>query len=361
MRYHDPQLKNGTITTKVVCAVCFLIFTFLWVYFFQADVLAIAQHTLSHGATHYDRTIGAVLITVVLMVLQLVVHRFLRLDHRSHALTYVPSMLLLAFISDINADIDDHYSFGVWPWVLPVVLALWGGAIWLARQIDPFVNDEKMGTGLFSRCVWINLLQLVGMMLLVAAVGNTNAVFHHRAHAEMAMMNGDVDEVLRVGKRSAETDVTLTMLRANALARRGELGERLFEYPVVGTGDNLLPSFSHLQILPADSIWHSLGARPAFKMSAKHYFHCLERDSLATSLVADYVLCAYLIDRDLEGFVRALPRYYNDTIKEVLPRYYREALDLYEQPRPSSTDQMFVDLERSMDTYWYYYYNHATR
>ena len=60
MKYHDPYKKNGTITTKVVCAVCFIIFTFLWLYEFQADVIAIAQHTLSKGVTHYNRTAGAV-------------------------------------------------------------------------------------------------------------------------------------------------------------------------------------------------------------------------------------------------------------------------------------------------------------
>ena len=355
MDYHDPHRKNGTITTKVMCAVCFLAFSFLWLYEFQSDVLAVAQHALSNGVTHYDRTIGAVLITFVLQLLQLGVYAIFRMNHRAHALTYVPSMLILAFISDINVDIDRHYSFGAWPYVTPMVLIAWGAALWASRQMLPFENDEKASTGLFSRRVWINMLQMAVMMLVVAAVGNTNAVFHFRAHAEVATMQGDFEEVLRVGQRSHETDVTLTMLRANALARRGELGERLFEYPIAGTSINLLPIHSPLQILSPDSIWRTFGARISFCLPAQKFFYYVEHDSLATPAVADYVLCAYLIDRDLEGFVNALPRYYDGIERDALPRYYREALDLYEQPheQPQTT---ISDFEHSQGTYHHYYY-----
>ena len=48
---------------RVMCAILFLCFSFLYLYEYQADVLAVAQHVLSDGQTHYNRTIGAVLIT----------------------------------------------------------------------------------------------------------------------------------------------------------------------------------------------------------------------------------------------------------------------------------------------------------
>ena len=32
MQYHKLHRKDGTITTRVVCAVCFLAFTFFWLY-----------------------------------------------------------------------------------------------------------------------------------------------------------------------------------------------------------------------------------------------------------------------------------------------------------------------------------------
>ena len=56
----------------VVCAVLFVLFTFCYLYFYQADVIAAAQHVFSGGQTRYDRLIGAVLITVGLFCLHLV-------------------------------------------------------------------------------------------------------------------------------------------------------------------------------------------------------------------------------------------------------------------------------------------------
>ena len=380
MHYHDPHKKNGTITTKVVCAVCFLIFSFVWLYWFQADVLAVAHHVLSGGVTHYDRTVGAVIITLTLFLLQLGVYAVTRLSRRTHALTYLPSMLVLAILSDVDTDIDRHSSLGHWLWLAPLILLLWGGAVWLARKMFPFDRDDDTLTGLLSQRCWMNLLQMALMMLFVALVGNGNAVFHFRAHAETAALRGDVDEMLRVGRRSHETDASLTMLRAYALARKGELGDRLFEYPVAGTGDNLLPTYSHLQILPPDTIWRFLGARPAFPMSAQRYFYCLEHDSLATPAVKDYVLCAYLMDRNLDAFVAALPRYYE--VNDSLPRHYREALIVYQRSRmnpqvtyreavidedwknfrqlegqyPVASERQLKVFEHYEGSYWYYYY-----
>lgn len=362
MDYHDPKKKNGTIITKVVCAVCFLTFSFVWLYCFQADVLTIAQHVLSDGVTHYDRVLGAALITLVFFLLHLAVFAVTRLSRRTHALTYLPSMLGLAILSDIDVGVNQSSSLVHWLWLAPLILLLWCGAVWLARQVYPFEKEDKTPTGLFSQRVWLNLLQMALMMLFVPLAGNSNAVHHFRAHAEVALMKGDVDEVLRIGRKSQETDETLTMLRAYALARKGELGERLFEYPIVGKGENLLPSYSPLLILSPDTIWQFLGARPVIPMSAKSYYYCVEHDSLASSAVKDYVLCSYLIDKDLEGFATALPRYYDGIEREALPRYYREALDLYEQPRKNSESKI-SDFEHSQGTYYRYYYysldNHA--
>ena len=50
---------NGTTTVSVVCAIVFCLFSFLYLYAYQSDVMAVAQHQLSQGATSYNRFIGA--------------------------------------------------------------------------------------------------------------------------------------------------------------------------------------------------------------------------------------------------------------------------------------------------------------
>ena len=330
MQDHDPHKKNGTIAVRAMCAIIFLAFTFLWLYEFQADVLAVGQHVLSGGQTHYDRTVGAVIITLVLQLLQLGVYYVTRLARRTHALTYLPSMLLLTIMSDVPPTIDQHFSFGAWAWIVPVVLVVWAVAVWLARNVLPFENDDKQPTGIFSQRMWLNLLQMVGMMLVVALVGNSNAVFHFTAHAEASLLKGDAAEALRVGERSLETDENLTMLRIYALGTRGELGERLFCYPLAGTSVDMLPmkgSNARLRLLPMDSIWKSFGARPVYKITTAQYLHALTVDSVAHPMAADYILTGMLIDRRLDAFARTLPAYYPDSLP--MPRFYREAMELH--------------------------------
>lgn len=343
---------HGTITTRVVCAMVFVSFVFLWLYFFQADILTVVQHKLSGGQTHYHRTIGAVVITLILMLLQFGVYGITRLARRTHALTYLPSMLLLAFICHFPADErGDVFSWGYWAWLAPIVLVLWAVAVWLARQLLPFETDAKVPTGLFSRRMWVNMLQMVAMMLLVVAASNTEAVLHFRTHAETSLMRNDIKEVLRAGRRSRETDVNLTMLRLHALARQGEVGEHLFDYPVQGRSTDMLPllkSHFNLLLLSSDSLWKAFGARPRYQMTSAFYLKALEGDTISHPMVRDYILCGYLIDRNLTDYTSALVKYYPDTIK--LPRFYAEALEL------SRTPNHVQPKELKKGTYSYYYY-----
>lgn len=383
MQYHTPHKKNSTITTVVMCAIVFFLFTFAFLYWYQWDLLTFAQYVLSKGQTHYDRMIGAVIVTVVLFILQQVVYGLLRLSKRTHALTYFPSMLALAVLCDVQPDILSGFSFGKWVWLVPLSLVLWGAAVWVARQALPFDN-MKENTGVFSRRVWGNMLQMVCMMLFVAATTETDSVFHYRVHMESSISLGDYDEALRTGIRSEETDASLTMLRAFALSKKEQLAERLFEYPVAGRSEDMLPlpsSKSRLLFLSKDSLYRHLGACPIAVGSVSRYYDLLERDSLASKAVADYRLCGYLVDGKLDAFVEKLPAYYD--MNGYLPKHYREALLLYAAIHLQQGDTIafddygqkaqwkdFQDLQSQYadpseqkvkvgdwyrNTYWYYY------
>lgn len=58
---------------QVVCAVVFCVLTFCYLYNYQADVLVVTQFLASGGQTHYAPFLGAVIITSVLLLLQVVV------------------------------------------------------------------------------------------------------------------------------------------------------------------------------------------------------------------------------------------------------------------------------------------------
>lgn len=382
MQFHDPHKKNSTIIVQVMCAIVFWLFSLAWLYWFQADLLTVGQYVLSDGHTHYDRTIGALLITSALCLMQLVVARLTKLYHRTHALTYVPSMLVLLLIGNINPDIDKGYDVWGRLWLVIGVLVVWLFVCQIARQALP-MDSSRDSSGVFSRRVWINMLIMTCMMLFVAAGSNSNAVFHYRTHVEASIIRGDYEEALRTGNRSLESDESLTMLRAYALSKQGQLAERLFEYPLVGSSVTLLPRWNReakTYLLPQDTIYRHLGARPIAIKTMSRYFDLLEKDSLATRAVADYRLCALLIDRQLDRFAQMLPHYYS--VDESLPKHYREALILYRHHRadpvityshavteedwnnfqelerryPDKSERKSKVADRYQGSYWYYYY-----
>lgn len=382
MNFNNPDKGGSTIVIRTMCAAVFVVFSILWLYCFQADVLAVAQHVLSGGRTHYNPLVGTVLITGVLWLLQLLVCSLTKLKKMFHALTFLPSMLLLAVLSDINSDIDLHFNIGVWWVVVPLVLVVWVLLVIAARGFQPY---ERGSGAFFSRRSWVNMAIMAVMMTGVVAVANTNAVFHYRARVETCLLKGDYSRALDVGSRSHETDASLTMLRIYALSKTGQLGQRLFHYPPTGGSRAMLPFGQSVRTLrfPADSIFRYLGAIPKGSLreegSTIRYLLRLEQTGKATPAVADYILCAYLLDRDLDSFVRTLSRYYQ--VGTDLPRHYREALTLYTHLRAapilswsdSVTEEDYADLqqleaqypdsierklrvaEKYHESYWYYY------
>ena len=328
---YNRQRKNGsTLTIHGMCAIVFVLFSLAWLYFFQADVLAMTQYALSGGLTHYNPVVGAIIITLLLYLLQLAVFAVTRLKKRAHALTYLPSMLILAILTDVSqhiaadGDIDHQVSW----WVVFLIAVVWVGVVILARKLQEIEEDDTYS--LVSPPMWINMLIMSLLMMGVAWIGNTDAVFHYRMKTEALIAKGQFEEALEVGKKSLESDDHLMMLRMYALARTNGLGEHLFEYPISASSSEMLPTNGKVQMLlcPTDSVYRYLGARPAVEMEPVRYLQMLQRrDSVPRRTIGDYLLCSYLIDKDLDKFAQEIGRYY--TVNDSLPKHYREALTLY--------------------------------
>ena len=371
---------NSTVIIQMMCAIIFVLFTWGWLYFFQADALAMTQHVLSGGLTHYDRLVGAVIITAALFLLQVIVNRATKIHKRFHALTYVPSMLLLAMLTNISQTIDNGVSLGHIIWLVIILTVIWVGLILCLRLYENI--EKELSFALFSRSMWINMLIMVVMMIFVAWLGNTNAVFQYRMKVEGALMRGNYQQALKIGQKSLESDSDLLMLRMYALARCNKMGEHLFEYPITGNSSVVLPTNGKTKMLlcPTDSLYKFLGARPAVEMEPQRYLAMLQRrDSVNNQAIADYLLCSYLIDRQIDRFAQEISNYY--TLDTHLPKHYQEALTLYCHSRSNpvvtyrtpvveedytnyqefkkqykdSMEQKTRISEEYRGTYWYYY------
>ena len=382
MNYNRQRKNSSTLTIHVMCAIVFVLFSLAWLYFFQADVMAMTQYRLSGGLTHYNPALGATIITFLLYLLQLVVFAVTRLKKRSHALTYVPSMMILAMLTDVSqqiaadGDIDHQVSW----WVVALVALVWVGIVFVARLLQQVEDDDSYS--LVSSAMWINMLTMCLLMMGVAWLGNTNAVFHYRMQTEALLAEGKYEKALKVGKKSLESDNHLMMLRMYALARTDGLGEHLFEYPVSASSTEILPTNGKVRMMlcPENELYRFLGARPAEKMEPERYLQMLlRRDSVPRRTIGDYLLCIYLIDKDIDRFAQEVGRYY--VVDDSLPKHYKEALTLYihqranplfvshftvteedfdnfremEQEYPTASERKGKIGEHYRGTYWYYY------
>lgn len=341
----------------VACAIVFLSFTFCYLFLYQAESLAYLQHTLSGGKTHYDRTIGAVIITFVLQLLQYWTYRITRLRKRGYALTYFPSVLALTVLTAVTE--NGHVS-GMWLWLAPLLLVLFAGVAWIFKQLEAYEPGHHI-PGLFSRTMWVNMLTMAGMFLFTVLLGNNNEVLHNRLKMELLAYKGRYNEALRLGEKSLESDRSLEMLRAYNLARVGRLGESFFHYPVTGGSEVLLPNGTTTKTL----------------MLNEKIIRAFSQKKGRT----DYLLMGYLLDRDLDGFARNVGKYY-DVDSTAIPRHYREALVLYTHQKSNrvltyrdevldadyedmkALEKKFPDRAQRAtavrdtygNTYWYYYF-----
>ena len=67
-------------------------------------------------------------------------------------------------------------------------------------------------------------------------------------------------------------------------------------------------------------------------MKPMDYLAAIDRSHKASPAAADYILCGYLLDKDIDAFAREVGRYYPIN-SDSLPRHYREALVLYNHRR----------------------------
>ncbi|WP_298936063.1 DUF6057 family protein [uncultured Prevotella sp.] len=374
---------NNSTLVNSICAIVFILFTYVYLYFFQADLLAMEQHVLSGGTTHYNKTIGAVLITLVMYLLKLGVSKLTKFDGWLHILNYVPSLLLIIILTSGDQNFDTN-AFPAWVVIVVSIVFVVYIVLAVLYRFKYFLQINTSFTGSILGGLWKSLLAMSVMFLIVCALGNTNEVFHYRLRTEWLLNTNDYEKALHVGEKSDDTDANLTMLRVYALSRTKQLGERLFEYPIPhGGSDLLLPDGVSIKCLlyPESEIFKQLGIRKKGRMRPLEYLLYLESHGLAMKSVTDYILCGYLLDKNLDAFVNTIKTKYNLT-SPSLPKHYKEALILYTHLRANPVlvfhseimdadysdfqklEEKYIDkAERYSyvkdtygETYWFYYF-----
>ena len=321
--------KRAARILTVACGLLFSIFSIVYLFVLQKDVVGALHYSLSQGKTHYSPLVGAIIITVVLLVFRWGINGLMGLKGPVRTLSYFPSCLLLGVLTDVDS----------------------------------------------------NLAILTLLCLMTVGIGNTNVNFHHELAVEQAIRNHHYEAARMIGAKSLETTRTLAVLRAYAMSLEGTMGEHLFEYPQYYGAEGLLfaPHSQETLRLNADSLYAHLGVRPHVAEETVDFLARICRDEIGRHTALNYYMSALLLDKKLDKFVSAVDMYCFE--QDTLPRYYREALVLYKRTHPGYGREVkdtlmvrrldeFLNRQKEFsspveeknhmrreygDTYWWYY------
>lgn len=325
----------------------------MFLYFIQGDLLAEAQYVYSNGLTTYSILFGAIILTVVLLIVSRVMNILFHYPSELYVLSYLPSFLLLSVITSVNIDAFRDFTFGEWIWVFPLVLVVYFILILLIiPKLEHF--KRKSSNNYFTKLIWKNSLIFLLLSLLTASVSNTNNVIYYELKAERLILNGKYNHVLEVGANSLETSRRLTELRMYALAKTGRLCDDLFDYPQYYGVDGLLDISDTTESyyrFSSKNICKSMGAycdksvkssgrylqlmKEKFSIVDDFVLDTLSNDSLIGNLckkcyirnkkiIDSYYLAYLLLDKNLDGVLRYFDNKY--VFGDSLPQAVKEAL-----------------------------------
>lgn len=362
---------------RIICAVLFVTFSFLYISMLQGELLALVQDHLAQGQTSNNTFITALIITSLLMLLQFLLNKVGQLHGRYEAFSYLPSCVLLALITKVDNTFS--YSWVQWVVALVVVAVIYTIFSWISRNsFQP--RDVK-----FLQQFTPNLGVLTLLFLFTGWYGNNVPAEQMELSAWKYIHAEQYDKVLEVGKRSDDCNIELTALRNLALAKTGQLGNRLFAYPQSYGSDGLLMNRYNVQTpsYGAKKFYDALGATPYGGESATAFYKrmMVKTDSV---IYRDLYLSALLLDKDLMTFATCTAGDRQDEVAlSDAPVHYQEAWMIYNEQHPftpiafvpaEAVSQRYHDYlslreahasdpvamqnlckRQFGDTYWYYY------
>lgn len=318
------NMKNSTAMINVACAILFLIFSFCYMYFLQADLLGYAQYVWSGGIRHLGPMVWTLLITFPLMLVYLGVKAMVTLPRQAQFLTLFPSALLLGTLTSLEKNAAGEMVVTNWWWIAIVLLVLYIAGVRVLAGYSAIEGYEKHN-GLLSKTAMVNYLGLLLLMLITCGIGNTDATIHHRLKMERHINEGRYADALSVAKDVWEGDSMMTMLTLYSLSAQGELGEKAFNYVLTGRSKSLLPQPDGtvgFAMNDGMALWRHIGAVPGkWKGDVKSFLKQIISSGMATENTENYLLMAYLLERDVDGFVSELKHYYDFRTKEEVAAF----------------------------------------
>ena len=324
--------KTGWLPV-LMCGFLFAVFSFVYLYIFQRDVLEALHFSLARGKTVFSALGSAVVITFVLLLIRWGLNKFLKLGGVVYALSYFPLFLILGVLTDISYGIYTSAYHTIWGWLLPVILLVY---VVIAIPVGKLFRSLRSISVARLTVVNSNIVIMLMSCVMTILIGNTGNTLHYELKMERLLREKSYSEALTVGVYAAETSQTLTALRAYALAHTGEMGEKLFNYPQNYGADGLFFPDDSLRTFryTNDSVCNLLGVHRQNVKSVVELLGETCYQGTGSHVALDYYFSALLLDKRLDAFIKALSDF--QITGDSLPLYYREAIVLWDKLHPDS-------------------------
>ncbi|MBO4663894.1 MAG: hypothetical protein J5663_05730 [Bacteroidaceae bacterium] len=323
---NNNNIKDTAGIVKCSCGVLFMLFCFCYIYFIQSEILAKAQFVYSDGLTSYHSIMTPLIVAGVLQIIQYVCFSLLRLPQKFYALSYFPSCIVLAMLSNFTEQRVEHFYFGAWAWVTPLLLILYISVVMLIRE---FFKDKVQDKQTFDIIITPNSIILMALFIFVGSISENNDIYLYELKTERLVAEGDYEGALNVGERSLVSSPKLTQLRMYALVKQDMLAERIFDFPQYYGTEGLLPAYDTTRTnrVLASDIYANMGVVPGCGIKSVEQFLniVMKGEKKRSNTVIDYYLCFQLLKKDLLTFERVFYDNYNPERMDV-PRAYQEAL-----------------------------------
>lgn len=326
----NKEEKRLQRVVALFCATLFALFSFLFVAVYQSPLLEVLYDYVATGKLDYNGYLVAAVISPLLTLLALWLNRIAKFQREWTAMAYLPSVLLLAFITDIDRSLYvGGWSSTSWIVIFSVAMFVYAAlAFVLQRVLFEKIKNLAMST---NRMIWRNLILFVIMFCLAGTLSNGEENFKREALVASRYKGGDAEGALAVGYKSLDASRELTAMRAYILAKENSLGERLFEYPQLYGAEGLLPFAHQTSPLSPDTVAKLLGDTIKENENTLDYLRRLAHADTLAVAARDYYLSALLLEKEVIEFEVELTRMCGSYRADSLPKHYREALLLLKE------------------------------
>lgn len=357
MRYHYKTTQYKANFLTIVCYVLFVSYSLLLYIRYQYGIVTLsnfieseqANSTISDSTIWVSALLGTLLSAIPATVLLHIFHFPLRLK----AIAFLPSYITLGFLTGISPEsvmsLENEIHL-----ITPILLLLVSGILIFLSQV--YHEDRGEHAPIFNY-LGINILVSCVGILFCISLTNTDRQLHLQLDMAKGIHSNDYSIIDNFYQGETTTNNTITSIQVLNLSKKGKLADELFSLPYLKGSHNLLPDtfpatllyhtqtlvYGHLKAIPADKnikvttfLENALAKRMA---RLREPATCKETSDI--KILADYYLCALLLDRDLNRFNTELPKYYNT--KNTLPRHYREALVLHKDQNANESSNPIMD------------------